>query len=236
MLFAVGSLVRARVRPVAEVLSAEGFLPEFLPARAMEAARAGDLTTLLRMQGSFLIPKTFADELAPMLLSGQERALGAGSTAPQPLLEAASESGIDNTTSYGPDVRLKGDEIMSNKAVAISGSVEDVVEGVTLKEALALQSSGSVAVRSELHWDVTEVQILCNYGGLCPRTQIFIRLHLHPYNQNPSPSNVPLCFPFLCVSASGEFTWAWASSVSPNGLPAPVDPGGESAILVCRGR
>ena len=61
--FAVGSIVRATLRPV----TASGKAPAFLPYEVLEAVRGGDMTVLMRLAGSFVVPKSLLRTIAPAL-------------------------------------------------------------------------------------------------------------------------------------------------------------------------
>eukprot|EP00615_Pteridomonas_danica_P003688 CAMPEP_0114363164 /NCGR_PEP_ID=MMETSP0101-20121206/26345_1 /TAXON_ID=38822 ORGANISM="Pteridomonas danica, Strain PT" /NCGR_SAMPLE_ID=MMETSP0101 /ASSEMBLY_ACC=CAM_ASM_000211 /LENGTH=78 /DNA_ID=CAMNT_0001509637 /DNA_START=1126 /DNA_END=1359 /DNA_ORIENTATION=+ len=61
--FAVGSLVRATLRPVAkkkEVFSP----PKFLPYEVLQAARQGDVAPLLQLRGEYTVPKELMKEIS----------------------------------------------------------------------------------------------------------------------------------------------------------------------------
>jgi hypothetical protein len=145
LLFAVGSVVRARVRAVntseTAVVSAEnGGDLKFLPYSVLHAASGGDVTPLLRLSGTFVVPQTLVDDiLAPALRIGGN---GGGSGDPSKMLMAGKNGdGEEELTSMGDDnnqvVNLvkKSSSEDEDKETSLSLSTA-AVEAVSLSQAL----------------------------------------------------------------------------------------------------
>ena len=84
--FAVGSLVRATLRPMdGDDDARRPGGPFFLPYEVAQAAEQGDVTPLLQLEGRFVVPKGLLRRIAPALgcaVGGSGAVLGSGPPGP----------------------------------------------------------------------------------------------------------------------------------------------------------
>lgn len=124
--FAVGSVVRATLKPIDA--NRRGKAPQFLPYNVLKAAESGQLSPLFLLQGSFVVPESFINKIAPRLFGP---ALGSGTSASEPAkLTSGTEAGR-NDLSVGTD--------SSSDLVGTSDTpVKIDVETISLPDALAM--------------------------------------------------------------------------------------------------
>ena len=143
--FAVGSMVRATLEPVSAHKSPSPKPPAFLPYAVLEAARRGDLTALMRLEGSFTVPRSLLESVGPALLgspvTSQQPLVLEGRTAR--IMQVGPGGGDGDGNSDGIPPAVLGGSTDSSLAVPNRGGAVatlglDAIETVSLEGALSL--------------------------------------------------------------------------------------------------